>query len=305
LAVACSAAVACSTPHTPQRTSAPPPTAPSAAAAPHGAASSADSPQDSPSGKPCGPLDCLSFDTPEQAFARVLAEQPLILAIGEAHAQKGTEGIPSVTRRFTEQLLPMLEGKATDLVLELWIASGQCGKREKQVADQQKEVTVTQAETNQNEFVELGNASKARGIQPHVLRPTCEEYDKIAAAGAGDISTMLEMVARLSADALQRLFTERQSATTGRMLLAYGGALHNDVAPRPEREAWSFGPRLSRLTVGRYVEVDLVVPEFIGDGPAWKALSWVGHFDKERLGKRVTLFHPAPHSYVLIFAAGR
>jgi len=235
----------------------------------------------------------------------VLADKPLVIAIGEAHAQKGTEGIVSATRRFTQQLLPMLQGKATDLVLELLVASGQCGKREQQVAEQQKEVTVTQAETNQNEFVALGKASKASGIEPRVLRPTCGDYERIAAAGAGDIATMLEMIARLSGDELERLFVERKTATTGRMLLAYGGALHNDIAPRPERQAWSFGPRMSDLTAGRYVQLDLVVPEFIGDGPAWKALSWVSHYDRGRHGKRVILFRPAPRSYALIFAASR
>ena len=296
-------ALACSPARTPQRTGAAAASAPPAASAPVVAAPTNDAASANPDGEPCGPLACLSFDSPEKAFARVLAEQPLILAIGEAHAQKGTEGIASVTRRFTEQLLPMLQGKASDLVLELWIASGQCGKREKQVAQQQKEVTVTQAETNQNEFVALGKTSKAFGIEPRVLRPTCADYERIAAAGAGDIATMLEMIARLSGDELESLFLERKTATTGRMLLAYGGALHNDIAPRPERQTWSFGPRMSDLTASRYVELDLVVPEFIGDGPAWKALPWVLHYDRTRHGRRVILFHPAPRSYVLIFAA--
>src|SRR5688572_11328442 len=48
---------------------------------------------------------CLRFATPEDAFRHVLAKEPVVLAIGEAHAQKGTEAIASSTKRFTESFL--------------------------------------------------------------------------------------------------------------------------------------------------------------------------------------------------------
>src|SRR5687768_1530623 len=41
-------------------------------------------------GDPCGDLCCRAFPSPEAAFAAVLAERPLVLGIGEAHAQKGS-----------------------------------------------------------------------------------------------------------------------------------------------------------------------------------------------------------------------
>src|SRR5690606_19555909 len=41
--------------------------------------------------EPCGELGCLRFASAEAAFRHLLAEKPLILAVGEAHAQKGTE----------------------------------------------------------------------------------------------------------------------------------------------------------------------------------------------------------------------
>jgi hypothetical protein len=255
-----------------------------------------------PPGEPCGDLTCLLFETAEQAFANVLAEQPLVLAIGEAHAQKGSESIASTTRRFTKQLLPLLGGRATDLVIELWVAGGKCGTQEKQVIKQQKDVGVTQAESNQSEFLTLGHASKARGIQPHVLQPSCEEYEKIAAAGAADIEIMLEMIARLTADKVEALLAQRQSLAKHGMVVAYGGALHNDIEPRPGREAWSFGPRLAQHTAGRYIELDLIVPEAIGDGPVWQALPWVAHYDRQRHGNKVALFRTAPRSYTLVFA---
>src|SRR5262245_36176227 len=68
-----------------------PPAASSAAAAPSAAA---------PSGE-CAALGCRLFDTPADAFRAVLETKPLVIAIGEAHAQKGTEGIASSAKRFT------------------------------------------------------------------------------------------------------------------------------------------------------------------------------------------------------------
>ncbi len=87
--------------------------APIANAAPSASAALAapTSAQAKPAPRPCGALDCLAFATPEAAFEYVLQSAPRVLAIGEAHAQEGTAGIHSSTRRFAEQLLPLLAGK--------------------------------------------------------------------------------------------------------------------------------------------------------------------------------------------------
>lgn len=251
---------------------------------------------------PCGELGCLAFTSVDEAFARVLEARPRVLAIGEAHAQKGSEGVDSSTKRFTELLLPKLQGRATDLVVELWVADGKCGKQETKVAEKQKPVTESQAETNQNEFVTLGHRSKALGIRPHVLRPTCEEYEKILAA-QNDVGQMLTMIADHTAKLVERILVVRQQPDS--MVIAYGGAMHNDVAPRPGREGFSFGPRLSERTQGRYVELDIIVPEYIKDTETWRALPWLAHYDAERLGDRVVLFNPAPGSFVLVFPRAR
>ena len=66
---------------------------------------------------PCGALDCLAFATAGAAFDYVLQSNPRVLAVGEAHAQDDTPGIRSSTRRFAEQLLPKLAGKAKHIVI--------------------------------------------------------------------------------------------------------------------------------------------------------------------------------------------
>jgi len=280
---------------------APAATAPAPAAAPAASPTAATSTAPTaPAPQPCGALGCLAFDTPERAFTHVLEGKPRVLAVGESHAQKGSEGIPSATRRFTEQLLPALSGRASDLIVELWAADPRCKKEQvAKVEKEQQAVTQSQAADNQNEFLTLGNEAKRLGIQPHVLRPSCEEYDAIVRAGPDAVGRMLEMIARLTTAKAKALLPPADAA--GKMVVAYGGALHNDVAPRPGRESWSFGPELSAHTGGKYVELDIIVREFIKDTESWRALPWYGHFDREKHPDQAVLLNVAPGSYVLVF----
>ncbi|MDC0749403.1 hypothetical protein [Polyangium mundeleinium] len=274
--------------------------APIASAAPAPSASTAPAAAAPP--EPCGEMGCLLYDTPEAAFAAILAENPLILGIGESHAQKGKEGIPTATKRFTDTFLPLLAGKASDIVLEIWVSEGKCGKeKEAQVAEQQKPVTQGQAKTNQNEFVTLGDAAYALGVKPHILRASCADYDAIVKAGPDSVIVMLEMIARLMDEKAKALASRNANAGAGKMVLTYGGAIHNDLTARPGREKWTFGPDLAAATADRYVELDLVVPEFIQDNDAWKALPWVPHFKRDAHPTKTTVFRPAKGSFVLIF----
>lgn len=284
-------------------------------AASHSTASGAasDAPRAAPSGLgaalpagpfPCGALTCRSFESPTKALGWVLEQdKPRVLAFGESHAQKGSEKVRSTTSHFTEELLPLLEGKASALVLELWVADGKCGKeKEKKVAEAQKPVTSAQAESNPNEFVKLGEKSKSLGIVPFILRPTCEEYDKIQAAGDNAVLEMLAMITRNMKAKAEKLFAEAEKKKPGAMMvLTYGGAMHNDRAPKPGREEWSFAADLDKLAPGRYVELDLVVPEFIKATEAWKGLPWYDAYDAARFADKTVLIEVGPHAYTLVF----
>jgi len=290
---------------------APPPAAPAAnpsPAPPPSVASTAPSlvasapPPAQPTGPAaCGELGCKLFDTPEGAFAAVLEQQPRVLAIGEAHAQKGSENIRSSTARFTTGFLPLLSGRATDLILELMVPNPSCKKEVKEVARRQQPVTEPQAESNQNEFVVLARHAQELGVSPHVLRPSCADFDAITKAGDNDVAAMLTMIARLTTDLAKPLIDRNGSAENGKLVVAYGGALHNDIEPRPGREAFSFGPELKAHSGGRYVELDLIVPEFVKDSETWRALPWYRHYDPQRAPGKTTLYNPSPGSYVLIF----
>lgn len=246
----------------------------------------------------CGDVGCKEFPSAEAAFAYVLAEQPRVLAVGEAHAQAAGPRAASSTKRFMDQLLPKLAPRASDLVIELWVGSGACGKVEQQVQKQQSEVTAPQAATNQNEFLELGHRAKALGIFPRALVPSCEQYQKIAGAGAGDIAEMLTMIKSVTEQDVRQLLQKR---APDRLVVAYGGAMHNDVVPRPGREDFSFGPALAEATAGKYVELDLVIPEQIRPTEAWQNQPWYAAYSAEKAGSGCYLYSWAPHAYALLF----
>lgn len=283
----------------PQPVGSPPPAETAAPASPAPAAPpSSASPAATATFRECGELQCKAFASAADAFDFVLRDDPRVLAVGEAHAQGDGPKAASSTRRFMDGLLPRLAPRASDLVIELWLANGSCGKVEQKVAQQQTAVTAPQAATNQNEFVELGHRAKAAGIIPHALVPSCEQYQKIAGAGAADIEEMLTMIKSVTARDVQDLLAKRGPE---RLVVAYGGAMHNDLTPREGREAFSFGPELAQATQGRYVELDLVIPEQIKETDAWRALPWYSHYSREKAGTEAYLFSWAPHAYALLF----
>ena len=255
-------------------------------------------------GKPCGALDCRLFDAPEDALAVVLASKPLVLGVGEAHAQKGMEGVGSAAKRFTEQLLPALKDRASDLVVELMLPPTGCQPAEKEVRVHQGEVTKHQADTNQSEYVTMGDAARKLGVIPDALRPTCADLEAAAGAGDGAVVTMLETIARLAGAKAKELLSRNQKLGVERTVVLYGGALHDKAEPRPDRAAWSFGPELVRATGGRYVELDVFVPESIQDTESWRAFAWYPHYDRAAHGGRTALFRTGPSSWALIFPSG-
>lgn len=255
-----------------------------------------------PPGGRCGPLECSFYDTPEAALASLLVPAPRLLAVGEAHAQKGEGRGSSVAKRFTERLLPALEGKASDLLVELMLPPKGCAKQADVVREKQAPALAPQADTNQNEYLELGEAARRRGIVPDALRPSCDDLAAIGRAGdAGEsVVAMMTTIERLTEAKASELLARAARAETRKMVVTYGGALHNDVTPKPGRETWSFGPALERAAGGAYVELDVFAPEAIGEGEAWRALAWHAHYDAARFATKAVLFRTGPKSYALV-----
>jgi len=254
-------------------------------------------------GTPCGELRCLAFHTAAAAFAHVLAQQPRVIGVGESHAQKGDESIPSATRRFAELLLPSLCGRSRAMILEVWLPRNDCGdQRVKQVAKAQKPVTASQSKSNKDEYVALGYAAKRLGIDPSALVPTCDEYKSILDAGPDSIERMLTLISSKTADRVIEALHRTPAFEPGPEVIAYGGALHNDAEPTPEHQDFSYGPRLLAETQGRYIELDLIVREFVRDTDSWKNLPYYRALrSNSRQEGKTLLYQWGEHSYALVF----
>jgi hypothetical protein len=127
--------------------------------------------------------------------------------------------------------------------------------------------------------------------------------DAVRDAGDGAIEASLDLIARLSGSQATRLVARdaRSDADRGKAVVVYGGMLHNDLSPPPERARWSYATALDGVVGGRLVSIDLVVPEFVTGDATWTALPWVAQYDRARLGSKTTLFRTADRSFVLVF----
>ncbi len=245
----------------------------------------------------------MQYDSALDAFRDTIAGGPRVVSIGEAHAPLGAK-VPSSAKRFTDALLPALEGRASDLLVELMNPPAGCAARVAEVKKKQEVVTSRQSASDQSEYVAMGEAARRFGIVPDLLRPSCADMSAIEDAGDEAIERSLETIERLTEKKVKEL-VDRDARTPGderKIVLTYGGAIHNDPSPSPERRAWSFGPAIDAYVGGRYVDVDLYVPQFIDGSEAWKKLAWYPYYDPAKLGAKTTMFHVRERSYVIVFA---
>ena len=257
-------------------------------------------------GAPCGRLECSQYDSARGALADVLALDPLALGVGEAHAPKGATA-PSAAKRFTEELLPALAGHASDLLVELMMPPKGCADAAAEVRRAQQPITSRQAETDQNEYVAMGERARALGVVPDMLRPSCADMDRVRDAGDEVVGASLSLIARLTGAQARKLLDRdaRSDADRDKMVIIYGGLLHNDLTPPSERAAWSYATGLDADVHGRFVALDLVVPEYVTDDETWRSLPWWSEYDRARLGAKATLFRTAERSFVLVFPETR
>ncbi|MDD5306449.1 MAG: hypothetical protein PHU25_03930 [Deltaproteobacteria bacterium] len=238
-----------------------------------------------------------------EALVAILEKtQPGVVGFGEMHQLTGTSSTLSAIERFTRNMLPVLAGRASDLIVETWVSMGRCGTVEKRVVAEVDEVSDRPAETS-NETIRLLKAAKALGVQPHILGVDCKEYEKVLAPDGGlDYFAFLELVGRILGDRATEIAGKRPAAPDKpSMLVLYSGAVHNDVAPRPGFEPVSFAARVDALGRGRYVEIDLLVPEFVEQSTLAREEPWFAQFEKLASKDRVVVLERAPDAYSIIF----
>jgi hypothetical protein len=236
------------------------------------------------------------------AAAAAGAGAAAVVAFGEYHQTVATAHIPSALRRFCEEILPTLAPPRTPaspvsgggaassagpgvelshLVVETWVTTGRCGEAERIVTDDVQRAIQRPAAT-EGEIETLLRVAAAHRVVPRILSVSCADYQAMRStapdekgAAVVDYDRTLRITARaLEHATLAALRERRDQPSASRAVAVYGGALHNDVHPDPSLAGYSFAPALLAATLGRFVEIDLVVPEYAAGSPALRAQPW-------------------------------
>jgi hypothetical protein len=253
------------------------------------------------------------FDTAAAALGTIIQmKQPELIGFGEIHQSLATQNTVSALKRFSETMMPAIADTMSDLVVETWQPVG-CGEVEKKVVAEVKEV-IDRPKTTENEVVTMIKKAKAMGVQPHILKVACDDYEALFANDAGtmDAYLMLKLIARLLKEKSQEAFAFRAKQTPGKSqktvkkkaVAIYGGAIHNDPYPEEGWEEVVFGPELLATAKGKYVAIDLYVPEYIEADAMTKEEKWYPIYKQHVSEDKVTLIKINTHSYHMILKQG-
>lgn len=223
-----------------------------------------------------------------------VGQAPRVLGIGEVHQTERTAGVRSALSRFTAELLPVLAGHVTDLVIESWIEPAGC---DAEAAHASAEVArdIERPASTEDELGTLVERARGLRVRPHFLSFGCDDYRALRGRdGQVDYEALLGAVtARLRDEALAGLGHE------GAVIALYGGALHNDLHPGPGVADFSYAAAVDAAAAGAYVEIDLIVPEYVTGNKTLAREPWYPLL--ERAGPdHVVLIERAPRSYVLL-----
>ena len=251
----------------------------------------------------CAP--CTVVPTPLAGFQKVLDRKPGILAVGEYHELSGAPKVPSAIRRFTTELLPALKGRLTSTIVETWMMSGKCGAAEKQ-ATAAVAKTTQRPDTTEDEVTTLLDRTYKLGAKNHTLLIDCDDYrSMLDDAGELDGEASLLLVKRKVEEKALEALEKEEGGTPEKLLLLYGGALHNDLEPLPDWKAFSFGPALARETQGNFVELDLLVPEYVETDEDLLREPWFKPALALSAAGKTVLISPHPDLYLLLFARAK
>jgi len=240
-----------------------------------------------------------TFDNTAQIMARLLEEKPRVIAFGEVHEVTGGAKARSALSHFTDELLALTTVRgASDLIVETWVTTGNCGKSETQ-AVAKVEKHIQRPKHVKTELEILIERAVQMGLKPHILTITCDEYRSIQ-PDAGEVD-YIKLLSVVTAALKREIDATLAKAKPEKTVLVYGGAVHNDLQPRAELKDFTFGPAVSAEVGGHYLEVDLYVPEFIERDPEIVKESWYPLYKKKAKPGKPTLVKRAPGSYIVLF----
>jgi hypothetical protein len=235
------------------------------------------------------------------AIRELVTDDVRVVAFGELHARVDRpSAAASALVRFSDEVLPVIGARLSDLVLETWLFDRNCGEQA-QTATAKVEATMQRPPATKSELATLVDRARAAGVRPHVMRLTCDDWTAVSPPGKDiDYEAMLSIITRelgrIATDAVAYRDKEKSPRT---LVATYGGALHNDLYPIEGIADWSFAKRVDGAAPGRYLEVDLYVPEYaeldtLSQQEPWFPLVAAARSD------RVTVIERGPRSYILL-----
>lgn len=209
------------------------------------------------------------------------APEGSILAFGYTHRQDLSQR--SAVEIFANDIVPQLAGEGYhDLVLEIFPHGKPSGLIEQEIAEFNRSGTIG---TEMNRFLNVTDRAsfelllqqvRAHGIAIHSGGVDYDNiYQTIWYPGFASYPQRVQMareeIAKNSGNAIRCL------ADKGKKVFSLNGVLHNDLYPTKNSAPASFGQSLNNLFPGKFVEIDMVVPELTAKNKAYKDLPLSSH----------------------------
>jgi hypothetical protein len=257
---------------------------------------------------PDAAADALAHHDAKDAGAAVQyiidATHPRVIGFGELHAIAGGPKVASSLAHFTREVLPAISDQLSDLVLETWVVDKTCGAKGS-AATAAVEGELHHPQSTKSDLAAVVDALRAAKVQPRAMHLGCDDYARVAPAGKPvAIDVMLDVVTReLGQGAVDAVALRDKDPHARPIVATYGGSMHNELHPRPGLESWSFAKKVDDATGGRYVEIDLIVPEYAAVEAGAKKEAWYSMLHLAA-PDHVVVIDRAPRSYVVLLPTG-
>jgi hypothetical protein len=130
------------------------------------------------------------------AMLDLIPPQTRVLGLGELHVRSDRTPARSALSVFTDEVMPAIADRVSDLVLETWIVDKKCQAKGAAASKRIEQAMKRPAETQRELGTGIGRVSGA-GVKVHALRMTCADYDVVAPEIGGiQAEALLSLVTR-------------------------------------------------------------------------------------------------------------
>jgi hypothetical protein len=192
---------------------------------------------------------------------------PSTFAVGEYHpTSKQHARVPPITW-FYRDMLPALCGQACHLLLETWTDDLQWTRSYRSVS---RQIAVA-IDRPKSALAAMSAMPALPAMQLHMLSlPYVQQQALLDAKGHVDFFRLLVTITEKLGDAAIEL---SQRAPKHNVII-YGGAIHNDLYPAWGLGIFSYAGNVAQHTDSQVVEIDVVVPEIVGDNHELRRQDW-------------------------------